>query len=110
MWVGEAAHFSTQLRYLLIRKTSVKALLGVATFPSHGCVGKNVTLEASNFNNTQQLSTNGWQQVQYQSVRNPRISIDFNRVWNLVRDQGVGGSNPLSPTIYFQQLTIGHHL
>ncbi len=22
--------------------------------------------------------------------------------WNLVRDQGVGGSNPLSPTIYFQ--------
>jgi hypothetical protein len=64
MWVGEAAHFSTQLRYLLIRKTSVKALLGVATFPSHGCLGKNVTLEASNFNNTQQLSTNGLQQVQ----------------------------------------------
>jgi len=64
MWVGKAAHFSTQLRYLLIRKTSVKALPGVATFPSHGCVGKNVTLEASNFNNTQQLSTNGLQQVQ----------------------------------------------
>ena len=26
-------------------------------------------------------------------------------VEHLVRDQGVGGSNPLSPTIYFQQLT-----
>jgi hypothetical protein len=25
-------------------------------------------------------------------------------IWNLVRDQGVGGSNPLSPTIYFQSL------
>ena|ERR1700704_4861455 len=70
MWVGEAAHFSTQLHYLLIRKTSVKALLGVVTFPSHGCVGKFVTLKASNFNKTQQPSTNGMQQVQYQSLRN----------------------------------------
>src|ERR1700746_1191770 len=26
-------------------------------------------------------------------------SIEFNKCWNLVRDQGVGGSNPLSPTI-----------
>ena len=25
-------------------------------------------------------------------------STNFNRSWNLVRDQGVGGSNPLSPT------------
>ena len=25
-------------------------------------------------------------------------STDFNKVRNLVRDQGVGGSNPLSPT------------
>jgi hypothetical protein len=32
-----------------------------------------------------------------------QISMGFNRPWNLVRDQGVGGSNPLSPTIYFQQ-------
>jgi hypothetical protein len=27
------------------------------------------------------------------------ISIDFNKAQNLVRDQGVGGSNPLSPAI-----------
>jgi hypothetical protein len=25
-------------------------------------------------------------------------SIEFSKRWNLVRDQGVGGSNPLSPT------------
>ena len=25
--------------------------------------------------------------------------MDFNKPWNLVRDQGVGGSNPLAPTI-----------
>jgi hypothetical protein len=31
----------------------------------------------------------------------PWISIGFNKVWNLVRDQGVEGSNPLSPTNYF---------
>ncbi len=31
-------------------------------------------------------------------------SIVFNERWNLVRDQGVGGSNPLSPTNFFQHL------
>ena len=35
---------------------------------------------------------------------NRQNSIDFNKVWNLVRDQGVGGSNPLSPTNCFQSL------
>src|ERR1035437_5004522 len=35
----------------------------------------------------------------------PQLSTDFNNLWNLVRDQGVGGSNPLSPTNYFQPLT-----
>ena len=25
--------------------------------------------------------------------------MDFNMAWHLVRDQGVGGSNPLAPTI-----------
>jgi len=34
-----------------------------------------------------------------------QISIDFHNLLNLVRDQGVGGSNPLSPTNCFQQLT-----
>src|SRR5258706_7429500 len=31
----------------------------------------------------------------------PRKSTKFNNRPNLVRDQGVGGSNPLSPTIQF---------
>jgi hypothetical protein len=31
-------------------------------------------------------------------------------VEHLVRDQGVGGSNPLSPTISFQALTIAARL
>jgi hypothetical protein len=35
-------------------------------------VGKFVTLKASNFNKGQQLSTNGVQQIQYQSVRNSK--------------------------------------
>jgi len=32
----------------------------------------------------------------------PQTSTGFNSLWNLVRDQGVGGSNPLSPTILNQ--------
>src|ERR1035437_2848030 len=32
------------------------------------------------------------------------ISTDFNKSSNLVRDQGVGGSNPLSPTNTFNNL------
>jgi hypothetical protein len=35
-------------------------------------------------------------------TQEPQISTDVNNVWNLVRDQGVGGSNPLSPTNFFQ--------
>ena len=35
---------------------------------------------------------------------NQRISTDFTNVRNLVRDHGVGGSNPLSPTNCFQAL------
>ena len=31
-------------------------------------------------------------------------SIEFNKRWNLVRDQGVGGSNPLSPTNLFKRI------
>src|SRR6266436_6319669 len=33
-------------------------------------------------------------------------SIAFNNCWNLVRDQGVGGSNPLSPTNLFKHLNV----
>src|SRR5664280_1849009 len=34
----------------------------------------------------------------------PQLSTDFNNLWNLVRDQGVGGSNPLSPTNIFNKI------
>jgi hypothetical protein len=33
-----------------------------------------------------------------------QISTDFTTILNLVRDQGVGGSNPLSPTKSFNSL------
>jgi hypothetical protein len=32
--------------------------------------------------------------------------MDFNKRLNLVRDQGVGGSNPLAPTIVFNDLLV----
>jgi hypothetical protein len=67
-------------------------------------VGKNVTAKAFSFNKVPQLSTNGLQQVRYQSLKEPQISVDFNKGWNVVRDQGVGGSNPLSPTNVFNSL------
>jgi len=44
------------------------------------------------------------QTVQYQSITINKNSTDSNKVWNLVRDQGVGGSNPLSPTNIFKHL------
>ena len=35
----------------------------------------------------------------------PQLSTDFNNLWNLVRDQGVGGSNPLSPANVLNNLS-----
>jgi hypothetical protein len=63
-----------------------------------------VTVKASNFNKSQQLSTNGMQQVQYQSLKNLKFQQVSIGVEHWIRDQGVGGSNPLSPTIYFNHL------
>ena len=40
---------------------------------AHSAVGKNVTHRASNFQEVQQLSTNGPQQIQYQLLRNIRL-------------------------------------
>jgi len=34
-------------------------------------------------------------------LQNP---VEFNKGWNLVRDHGVGGSNPLSPTNFSKHL------
>ena len=38
--------------------------------------------------------------------RMARVGEWLSLVEHLVRDQGVGGSNPLSPTIYFQRFTF----
>src|SRR5215467_9446094 len=38
----------------------------------------------------------------------PQNFTSFNNGWNLVRDQGVGGSNPLSPTNIFNHLQQPH--
>jgi hypothetical protein len=46
-----------------------------------------------------QRTTRRLQQVQFKALAIIKISTAFNRLWNAVRDQGVGGSNPLSPTI-----------
>jgi hypothetical protein len=53
-----------------------------------------VVERAFDFNKVQQLSTNGMQQVPYQSLKNNKCPQ--------APDQGVGGSNPLSPINPFQ--------
>jgi hypothetical protein len=65
-----------------------KGILSQRRGAPHLTVGKNVTLKASSFNKAQQLSTNGGQWIQYQSLKNLEISITLNAAWNLVRDQG----------------------
>jgi hypothetical protein len=47
-----------------------------------------------------QFSTEWPQRIQSKVVIFSLISTGFNKSSNLVRDQGVGGSNPLSPTKY----------
>ena len=46
-----------------------------------------------------QLSTREPQTFQSKRVKKHQISIETKKPSNPVRDQGVGGSNPLSPTI-----------
>jgi len=65
-------------------------------------VGKIVAAGASRDPQVQQNFNEYLQQVQYQSVTDNRFQHIFNEHRNVVRDQGVGGSNPLSSTIYFQ--------
>ena len=65
-------------------------------------VGKIEAVEALCFHKLQQASTTEPQLIQQESVGNQQNSTRFNKQWNLVRDQGVGGSNPLSPTNLFK--------
>src|SRR5258708_33437474 len=57
-----------------------------------------VAVGASVFNRDQQDSGPQPQLIPGQSLALYRISTAINKCRNLVRDQGVGGSNPLSPT------------
>ena len=63
-----------------------------------------MTVRASTFNTNQQLSTReratGSISINYKL----QILIGFHNALNLVRDQGVGGSNPLSPTNYLNPI------
>ena len=56
--------------------------------------------------NPQRPTGIGMQAVNYsiKSTYFHQFSTDFNRSFDLVRDQGVGGSNPLTPTIIFNNL------
>jgi hypothetical protein len=63
-----------------------------------------VTVEASALNRVQQRARVRPQLIQYQSLCGLQISIEFNKRWNPVRDQGVGGSIPLSPSNIFKHL------
>ena len=63
-----------------------------------------VAIAPPNFITFQSKSTDWLQLAQQQSLRITQVHQISPSVWNLVRDQGVGGSNPLSPTNYFQLL------
>src|SRR5438270_11004112 len=79
--------------------------MAVARSAVIGDVGKFGTLVASNFKQRQQLSTFGKQQLHYKSVTNQPFSTCSNNGSTLIRDQGVGGSNPLSPTNFGESWT-----
>jgi hypothetical protein len=69
-------------------------------------VGNFVTVKASKNRKVQQIPTSGLQRFQYQSLAINKSPASFTMSWNLVRDQGVGGSNPLSPTNLFKRLQL----
>jgi hypothetical protein len=60
-------------------------------------VGDFVDAKAPGFNKIQSTSTGTPQTTQQQSLRINK-TIEFNKHRHLVRDQEVGGSNPLAPT------------
>jgi hypothetical protein len=63
-----------------------------------------VAVKAHNFNRDLQNSTSSSQQIQQQPLGINKIQQISISSGNLVRDQGVGGSNPLSPTNLFKHL------
>jgi hypothetical protein len=63
-----------------------------------------VAVEASKFNRDQRRSRGEAATHSTPITCGLQNSIQFNKDWNLVRDQGVGGSNPLSPTNLFKHL------
>src|SRR5262249_46437417 len=60
------------------------------------CESTRVQQQSLDFN---EQPTTGSTTISYEQQN----STNINTVWNLVRDQGVGGSNPLSPANYHQR-------
>ena len=82
---SKLSHVKGSIRHCL--RSVVMKTVSAEGFALSGCVGKNVTLKASSFNKSQELSMNGPQQVQYQSLTSNEIQQVSIRLWNLVRDQ-----------------------
>ena len=82
---------------------NLKALLAGQNYGAQRC-NDFVTVRTSTFNTNQQFSIRSVQQVQYQSITNYKFQQISITCVNLVRDQGVGGSNPLSPTNLFKHI------
>jgi hypothetical protein len=75
-----------------------------STLPEYKlAVGKFVAVKASDFNKFQQLPNAARNRFNINPLQS-YISISSNKPWNLVRDQGVGGSNPLSPANHFKAM------
>ena len=63
----------------------------------HADVDDFVDVKAPDFNQFQQAATAILQTLQSKASKFHTFSVDFNTRYNLLRDQGVGGSNPLAP-------------
>jgi hypothetical protein len=64
-----------------------------------------VAAKAPNLYSFQSTSTSVPQTIQCQSLRISEKSIDFNKAWNLVRDQEVGDSSLLMPRLSWRILS-----
>ena len=86
-----------QLQTVAMRIVSMEGFTSTTCRQNCGCQSIPIQQTSTAFNDRHATSSTSitW---------NPQLSTDFNKAWNLVRDQGVGGSNPLSPTNVFNEI------
>ena len=63
-----------------------------------------VAVEAHEFNRIQRVLRSAHKRFNVNHIQATK-SHGIHRLWNLVRDQGIGGSNPLSPTNSFKHIS-----